>query len=202
MPTGELRYGLVVTTDLENFSKLSILEQAAAQADLVRVLDEAADAAELRREDWYRQVRGDGELAVLPPDTDAAWVISNFTHQLTLLLQRPAGPRLRVRLAMHHGVFTAGQLGPVGPAPIVASRLLDAKQVKAALAQSTEAMVLVVSDQLYRDVVLTEFHGLAPGRFTAIRAHIKHVNYSGHLCVGSPRSEPNRAIEAAATHAG
>lgn len=193
--SGELLYGLVVGVDIEGFSKLGVLEQAAAQVLLAKVLEEAASAAGLDREDWYRQPRGDGELAVLPGHVDVAWVMARFTHHLAHALDRlPADARphanLRLRVSMHHGPLTAGKFGPVGTAPILACRLLDAHQTKAALAADPCCrLVLVISRQLFQDVVATRFHGLRPERFRPIRALIKGTVYIGHVCLGSPMGE-------------
>ena len=128
---GELVYRLVVAVDIESYSKLNTVEQYEVQADLGDVLDQAATRAELDRETWDREVRGDGELSVLPADTDVAWVIARFTTELErALAERKAHgvrrPPLRLRLAMHYGTLTQGRFGPVGQAPIVVSRLLDA----------------------------------------------------------------------------
>jgi hypothetical protein len=185
---GELVYGLVVAVDIENFSGLDTLTQSTVQARLSRVLDLAASRAYLDRTKWHRQLRGDGELAVLPPDTDVAWVAADFPHQIAEELKDRGHPRLRLRIAMHHGTLTAGDFGPVGNAPIVACRLLDARATRRALATETDSdVVVVVSQQLFRDVVGTRFHGLRPERFRPMHVSIKGATYTGYLCVGSPR---------------
>jgi hypothetical protein len=97
---------------------------------------------------------------------------------------------------MHHGPLTAGQFGPVGTAPIVASRLLDAKPTKNALASDpSSALVLVISRQLYLDIVASEFHGLAPERFRPIRATVKGVTYQGNLCLGTPTCAAHAGLQ-------
>lgn len=68
---GELVYRLVVAVDIESYSKLNTLEQYEVQADLGDLLDQAATRAELDRDTWDREIRGDGELSVLPAATDA-----------------------------------------------------------------------------------------------------------------------------------
>ncbi|MEV4316716.1 hypothetical protein [Actinocrispum sp. NPDC049592] len=190
--SGELRYGLVVAVDIEGFSKMGILDQASAQAQLGVLMEQAAAGAGLSRSGWYVQPRGDGELAVLPTDTDVAWVVARYTQLLAdglrdLRSNALAQPHFRLRVAMHHGPLAGGELGPVGDAPIVACRLLDSSPVKQALAgnDSTD-LVLVISRQLFTDIVLTGFHGLSPGRFRAIRAKIKGRTYWGYVCQGSP----------------
>jgi class 3 adenylate cyclase len=194
MRNGELVYGLVVAIDIANFSGFNTLAQSLLQRRLSDVLNLAACKARLNRDVWYRQLRGDGELAVLPTDTDAAWVLAHFTERLIealvdLRLTRCGEPRLRLRVAMHHGTLTAGDFGPVGSAPIVACRLLDARVARRALhAELTDDLILVISEQLYRDVVETRFHGLAPERFRPMRTSVKGVTYSGYLCAGTPRA--------------
>lgn len=190
--TGELVYGLVVAVDIAGFSKLDILGQATSQTLLEDLLDEATAAVGLTRGHWrYRQPRGDGELAVLPADTDVALVISDWTHCLTDALRKlrsASGPALRIRVAMHHGPLTAGRFGPVGEGPIVACRLLDGRPTKIALAASPQDdLVLVVSRQLYEDVVETHFRNLAAERFRPARTTANGRTYAGYVCLGSPK---------------
>jgi hypothetical protein len=188
--TGELVYGLVVAVDIVGFSKLDILAQAASQTLLEGLLDSATTAVGLTRGHWrYRQPRGDGELAVLPADTDVALVVADWTHHLAgALRELPSDPPLRIRIAMHHGPLTAGRFGPVGEGPIVACRLLDAKPTKDALAHDPRCdLVLVVSRQLYEEVVATRFRDLAAERFRPIRTTIKGRTYDGYVCLGSPK---------------
>lgn len=188
-PLHGLVYRLVVAVDVEGYSKLDALDQSLVQARLSDVLDAAARNAGLDRDLWYRQVRGDGELAVLPADADAAWVVAHFTERLAAALAelRAAGTPLRMRVAMHCGPLTAGAFGLVGDAPIVTCRLLDAKPVRDALATADDDLVLVISQRLHDDVVRTRFHDLDPSRFRPTRCRVKNQVYSGYVCAGPPR---------------
>lgn len=189
MPLHGLVYRLLVAVDVEGYSKLDALDQSLVQSRLSDVLDVAARNAGLDRDLWYRQMRGDGELAVLPTDADAAWVVAHFTGRLAEALAdlRAAGTPLRMRVAMHCGPLTAGAFGLVGDAPIVTCRLLDAKVVRDALATADGDLVLVISQQLHDDVVRTRFHDLDPTRFRPTRFRVKSQVYSGYLCAGPPR---------------
>lgn len=196
---GELVYRLVVAVDIESYSKMNTLGQYEVQADLGDLLDKAATRAELDRETWDREVRGDGELSVLPADTDVAWVVARFTRELDRALsERKASgvrqPPLRLRLAMHYGTLTQGRFGPVGQAPIVVSRLLDAGVARRALAESTERdLVLIVSASLYHDVIETGFYGLDATRFSPVRVTVKGVTYPGYLDATQPALDPARS---------
>jgi hypothetical protein len=184
---GELVYRLLFVVDIVNFSRLDTRHQAMAQTELSRVLDLAARRAYLDRKKWDRQPRGDGELSVLPPDTDVAWVVADFPHQIIRELENSEWPDLRLRMSLHHGALTAGHFGPVGDAPIVACRLLDARATRAALlSDASSGAVIVVSERLYRDVVTTRFHGLQPELFRRMQVSAKRKTYAGYICVGSP----------------
>ena len=195
----QLVYRLVVAVDIENYSKLNTLEQYEAQADLGDLLDRAATRAKLNRDTWYTEIRGDGELAVLPADTDVPWVVARFISELERALgERKMNsahrPPLRLRVAMHFGTLTQGRFGPVGQAPIVASRLLDAGIARRALAESAERdLVLIVSARLYHDVIETGFYGLDVTRFSSVRVTVKGTTYSGYLDVKQPSRFRNQA---------
>jgi hypothetical protein len=186
---GQLVYGLVVAVDVEGFSRMGILDQAAILIRLKEVLDRAAERTGLVRDEWLRQPRGDGELAVLPADSDVSRVVADFTHEVVEELGRGSRPRLRLRLSMHHGALTAGVFGPIGDALIVACRLLDAESARETLARHTgEDVVVVVSERLYEDIVATRFRGLRPDRFRPVTERVKGRTYRGYICVGSPKS--------------
>lgn len=196
---GQLVYGLVVAVDVEGFSRMGILDQTAVMFRLKEVLDRAAERAGLVRAEWLRQPRGDGELAVLPADSDVSRVVADFAHEVVEELRRGSRPRLRLRISMHHGALTAGVFGPIGDALIVACRLLDAESARETLARHTgEDVVVVVSQRLFEDVVATRFRGLRPDRFRPVTEHVKGRTYRGYICVGSPRSATPAVADAVA----
>ena len=89
-----------------------VTQNAAVSFRLEEVLDRAAEGAGLARTGWLRQPRGDGELAVLPADSDVSRVLADFVHEVVEELRRGSRPRLRLRISMHHGALTAGVFGP------------------------------------------------------------------------------------------
>ena len=190
-PGGQLGYRLILAVDVEGYSTRSARDQLQAQRDLVDVLDAAAAGSGLDRRRWHRQVTGDGELAVLPGHADVARAVGLFPGWLRGMLTdlnaacRP-GPRLRVRLALHHGTLIAGPFGPAGDAPIVASRLLDARPLRQFLARHPgDDLALAVSGSLFRDVVRTGFCRLDPAAFDPMRITAKGITYHGYLHHGT-----------------
>ncbi|GLY82427.1 hypothetical protein [Actinoallomurus iriomotensis] len=182
-----LVYRLLVAVDVERYSARSAMEQLRAQTDLRQVLDDAASHAGLDRALWHKQVRGDGELAVLPPEVDVPGVVGSFVQGLETAMAdlndaRVGQPSLRLRLALHHGTLAPGPFGPIGDAPIVVSRLLDAGPVRKALADRQHGdLGLVISDTLFHDIVRTGFCSLAPADFEPIRVTVKGTSYRGHV---------------------
>jgi hypothetical protein len=184
-----LTYHLVLAVDVEKYSARDAREQLRAQTELQRILSAAARNVGLDQREWYEQVSGDGELVVMPEDVDVPVVVGDFTSSLETILGEYNGrviggtrQRLRLRLALHHGTLTPGPFGPAGDAPIVVSRLLDAKPLRRLLAEQQEHdLALIVSQSLYQDVVRTGFCSLDPGEFQAVRVNAKGVQYNGFV---------------------
>jgi class 3 adenylate cyclase len=187
----QLGYRLILAVDVEGYSTRSARDQLQAQRDLVRVLDAAAAGSGLDRRRWHRQVTGDGELAVLPGHADVTRAVGAFPVWLRgMLADRNAacriGPRLRVRLVLHHGTLIAGPFGPACDAPVVASRLLDARPLRQFLTRHPEDdLALAVSGSLFRDVVRTGFCCLDPAAFDPMSITAKGTIYHGYLHHGT-----------------
>ncbi|GAA2414186.1 hypothetical protein GCM10010191_25130 [Actinomadura vinacea] len=185
-PSGDrLTYHFLVAVDIEGFSTLSAAQQKRIQADLHTVLENAAEAAGLDRNSWLRQVGGDGELAILPSETDGLRLLVAYPRALAMALarvNRRRARRLRLRLSMHHGPLSDGVFGAVGRAPIVVSRLVDADVLRQELRDRPRLdLVLIMSGSLYSDVVETEFGGLDPSEFHRVDVHAKGVTYPAYI---------------------
>lgn len=164
----------VLGVDVESYSPRNIRRQFGLQRDLNAILDAAADASGLSRAEWIRQPGGDGELALLPHGVDLVAVVRRFPAALEESLQdfnddHAAETRLRLRVAMHIDVVAPAALGFAGPALIVLSRLLDARETRAALSGAPHAaLALVLSEAVFRKVVASELGGLRPAQFTSV----------------------------------
>ncbi|MFA1551557.1 hypothetical protein [Actinomadura chokoriensis] len=189
-PSARLLFRLLLAVDIQGYSARSPRMQLQAQQDLLEAMEVAATEVELDRGQWLQQVSGDGELAVLPADADIVTVIGTFAPTLERVLaemnRRDArDPRLRVRLAFHHGALIMGRpasLGPAGDAPVVVSRLLDARPLRQYLTSHPERRVaLIVSEQVYREVVCSGFCSLPPSNFRFVRTTIKGMMYQGYI---------------------
>ncbi|TMQ99230.1 hypothetical protein ETD83_18220 [Actinomadura soli] len=179
----------LLAIDIMGYSVRSPRMQVQAQTDLLAAMEVAASEAGLDRERWTQQVSGDGELDVLPDD-DIVTVVGRYAPALERALAEtnrkvPLDRRLRVRLALHHGALIMGpeaSFGPAGGAPVVVSRLLDARPLRRYLIVHPERNVaLIVSRNIFREVVCSGFCELPPVHFRPIRTTIKGVVYHGYI---------------------
>jgi hypothetical protein len=185
---GGVALRFLVAVDVEGFSRRPAAEQARVQHVLERTMTQAALAAGLDRKRWYRQPRGDGELAILPAGIDGLSLVADYPRRVAAVLgtvnRGQAGTRLRVRMAIHHGAVTPGCFfGPVGSGPIVVSRLVDAPGLRRQLIQQGQLdIALIVSATVYQEVIQTRLGNLRPEAFRRIIVRTKDVSYVGYLC--------------------
>ncbi|MFI2203529.1 hypothetical protein ACH47Z_22670 [Streptomyces sp. NPDC020192] len=187
------QHRLCLAADVEQYGRLDTRAQSAVQADLVRVLDEAARLSGLHRTAWARQPQGDQEFAVLPAGTRESVVLDPFVRHLTAALAAVNAhrtTRVRLRLAVDAGVVSDAALGHAGPAPVAVARYLDAPQLKAVLAAlTTTDLAVIVSDRLYQDVVRLGQNGLDPGRY--VKVHVQAKEFAGYGWIHVPGHAPD-----------
>jgi hypothetical protein len=183
---GTLSFRFLVAVDVAGFSQRCAAEQARVQDDLDSVMMQAAASVGLDRERWYRQPRGDGDLAVLPQDVDGLSLVADYPRKLASKIAdlnlADSGSRLRVRLAIHHGAVTPGRFGPVGSALVAISRLVDAEATKQQLRQRSDLdIALIVSASVYDEVIQSRLHNLDPEAFRRVIIRAKDISYVGYL---------------------
>lgn len=202
----ERTFQFLAAVDIEGSSRLDAEQQVRRQRDLARVLNLAARRAGMDRSAWLREVHGDGELAVLPTGTDGALLVERYPRELAAALAKlnsegASRPRLRLRLALHHGTLIAGYPGITGPAPIEVSRLLYSDVLRNELARRTDQdLALIVSEQVYDGVVQIRFPGLDPAEFAPViirakgrqyRAYVPRPVREGPVCAENSASNPS-----------
>lgn len=167
---------LLISVDMESYSRRGNILQYEAQQAFHELLHAAAGSVGLDRAAWSTQGAGDGELAILPRDVSESRVIGRFVPELNRRLRaynssRLPAARVRLRIAVHQGlVHLDGANGFPGNAVVFVSRLCDADPVRRALAAFRDAGVaLVVSNDIYRDVVLEYPEEMRPERFRQVR---------------------------------
>jgi hypothetical protein len=186
----DLSFRFLVAIDVAGFSRLRAAEQARIQDQLERAMTQAAVRAGLDRGHWYRQPRGDGELAVLPEGANGLSLVAEYPRKLASAVAAinhagRGGPRMRLRLAIHHGAVAPGGFGPVGRAPVEISRLVDAEAVRQHLRQCPALdIALIVSAPVYVEVVRSGLRDLNPESFRRLAVRSKGETYVGYLYQG------------------
>ncbi len=115
--------------------------------------------------------RGDGVLVLVRPHDEVpkTVLLDRFIPLLTALIaehnaQAEQPPlRMRLRAVVHAGEIHMDKRGCYGAAIDVAVRLLDSPRVKKTLKQATTPLVLVVSQEIYAQVVCQGYVGGSTG---------------------------------------
>ncbi len=200
-----------MSVDMERYSRGDNRWQYEAQQTLQRVMWEAAESLGLARERWTAQPTGDGELAILPPDTPEPVVVTRLAPALDEILRDhnrhlvPAA-QVRLRIAIHVGqVHLNGANGHPAADVNTVCRLVDAPPLKRAMAHFTEAGAgLIVSDQVYREVVVHYSENIRPSRFARVSVHLPGKEFRADAWILVPDEDVTTLPQAseAATEAG
>jgi hypothetical protein len=196
--TAPRRRRLHMLVDQERYSPNTERRQKRLQGDMRSLLEEAAGSAGLDHASWDLQEAGDGLFVVMPEDVDDARVLGDFLTHLNVLLGEDNAPlrpecRLRLRVALVHGISIEGPNGRPGQAPVTAARFVDAPVVKDALAGTGEAnMVVVIDDRLFEDVVRQRLRGLRPEAWAQVRIKVKTFDGPAYISIPGhrPAAEP------------
>ncbi|GAA2719217.1 hypothetical protein [Actinocorallia aurantiaca] len=174
---------LLTSVDAQGYGPSTDRRQGGIQRALLAVLDDAAARAGLRRDRWERQVAGDGELAVLPPDEPEPRVVDDYVMCLAGALRRANrdGRRLRLRLAVHHGTAVRGAQSHDGAGVVEVSRLCDSSVLRNALTASEADLVVLLSERVFQDVVRNEYTSLSPSDFREVRVTVKEYDRPAYL---------------------
>ncbi|OLF13464.1 hypothetical protein [Actinophytocola xanthii] len=180
---------LCLSVDAQGYSRRNDDGQAGLQRELVTLLDDAATTVGLNRTCWHRQGTGDGELALVPPSESESLVVQDFTLVLARrLFSRNAGrfgaERLRLRMAVDHGLARVDANGFAGATVVSVARMVDAQALRAVLDEADSApLVQVLSDHLYHGLVEAGHVG-SPAEFRTIS--LRHKEFHAQAWVRAP----------------
>jgi hypothetical protein len=197
---------LCIAVDLEHYSQRSDAGQIEAQRAMSALLRRAGEHGALERALWLIQPQGDGELALLPPGIDEAYVITSLMQQVSSGLHEynrfaSHSARLRMRIAVHEGVTYVADSGFAGDAINTVCRLRDAAEAKRALNAAAGDVVLIVSARIYQDVICgNDTYVLPPGEFRPVRIEMPDKGfraeayiYAGGQAAGKSETGPAQA---------
>lgn len=172
---------LCLDLDIQGYSRGNDVQQARAQADLLAMVDNAAQAVGLDRGSWSRQQKGDEELSFIPPGEREDVVVDQFMRELDARLYRwnrdhPVESRLRIRAAVDYGMVQPASLGFAGRPAVTVGRLMNSAAARRALERVPNAnLVVVLSRTVYRDLVLGGHTTLRTSQFLQVTVQDKEV---------------------------
>ncbi|TDP95027.1 tetratricopeptide repeat protein [Labedaea rhizosphaerae] len=175
-----------------------------ARAETASVVHEAlrlaGESIAVPIERWTMHAAGDGALIVFPGDIDESAMIAALTRSLAAELGRynkvqPAGERLRVRLSIAQGTLHTTPFGFSDDVTIGVARLVNCSVLRAALVgYPASDVALIVSEDVFHDVIVHERHGLAARSFWPVVAADKEFQAPAWIHVpdrtGGPRRPP------------
>lgn len=189
---------LLISIDMEHYSRRDNYLQYRAQQALRQVVDHGTAELGLDRANWRTQQGGDGELAIFRADAAEIAVVTRLAPTLDRRLRdhnRGLAPeaRIRLRVAVHEGlVHLDGATGYPGNAVVTVCRLVDAPPLKAALREFPAANVaLIVSDRIYQDIVRHN-NEPRPDRFQRVLVELPGKDFREYAWVFVPDEDATR----------
>ena len=149
------------------------------QRGLLQMLSGSAEAAGLCRAAWDCQKGGDGELAILPPGEPENVVVDDFIRELSDRLDDynhdlVEAARLRLRLAVHHGVVVPADNGYAGEGVVAVSRLVGCVPLRQAQLAAPDAnLVVIFSNRVYLDTIAQRFTKLRSSQLRRVVVQVK-----------------------------
>jgi hypothetical protein len=147
---------------------------------LYEMLEKGFDAAGIPWARCFHEDRGDGALIVVPPGIACKGVIDPLPERLRALIRRHNhvtrdAAVIQLRAAAHIGLVDHDGHGFVGTDINLLFRMLQARPLRRALADSSAELALIVSDYVYRNVVCRYPSLVSPEDFRSVRFQVKYT---------------------------
>ncbi len=146
---------------------------------LYEMLETAFDRSDVPWADCSHEDRGDGVLVVAPPMVPASMLVP-IPDRLRALIRRHnhvscEAACIQLRSALHLGPVHHDGHGFIGADVNLLCRLLDTRQLKQRLADSTTEIGLIASDYLYFNVIRRQPSFVDPALFDPVRIRVKET---------------------------
>ncbi|MFG3054474.1 hypothetical protein ACGFZP_26425 [Kitasatospora sp. NPDC048239] len=170
----------IALVDIEDFSLRPETVQATLHEELYEVVWFAFGRARLERSACQVQDRGDGMLILLPAATSPAVLLRELLRGLQDALAEHHAKyrddhRMRLRVGLNQGLVIQHDERWAGTAINDLARLVDAGPVKRVLTAAERAhLVVVVSEELHRAVVLGRYPGIDAAAYLPADFVTKH----------------------------
>jgi class 3 adenylate cyclase len=181
----------LVAVDIERYSGRDNLGHLELRKALRQVCDEAF--ARIGASPEASQDQGDAFLILIRPDVAKARLVSDLVRELVIALRLSnrnwlPEARMRLRVALHAGEVLPDGAGYGGESIVAVMRLLDADPLRNALKTAPDDLAVIVSDQIYRDVVRQQYRGIDPSDYAAV--HVSRKEFSQPAWIRVPGGHP------------
>ncbi|MBO0803577.1 MAG: hypothetical protein J2P25_10960 [Nocardiopsaceae bacterium] len=181
----------LVAIDIEKYSSRDNLGQEELRKALRGVCEEAFTRIGVTPD--ARQDQGDAFLFLIRPDVTKASLVSDLVRELITALRlsnrnwRPEA-RMRLRVAVHAGEVHLDGTGYAGESVVAVMRLIEADPLKDALRTAPDDLAVIVSEQMYRDVVRQGYRGIDPSDYA--RVHASRKEFAQPAWIRVPGTRP------------
>lgn len=189
---------LCLAADAWRYGRRDDQRQFELQKALVDSLATAAERAGLDRSTWQTQPNGDGELALISDSSAEPRVVDAFVQHLDAVLgsynrDRVPEARLRLRLAVDHGVVRPGSNGFAGQPPVRVTRLVNSDALRDALAVDANTnLAVVIAPTIFDDTIRQGHTSLSPEEFVQVSVHDKAKPFQTCAWIRVPSLDPRR----------
>jgi tetratricopeptide (TPR) repeat protein/DNA polymerase III delta prime subunit len=185
------------TFDVEDFSAGYRDDRArlAVRAAMFALVRDAFETARIRWDACLRQDCGDGALIVVPADVSKVLLLDPLLPALSAALVAhnravPQPERIRLRVAVHAGEITYDDHGVSGHDLVVVSRLLDAGELRLALARTDVPLVVGVTELLYDSIVRHGYRGIDASSYHPVVVQVKKTRLSAWIHLPGAHAPP------------
>jgi hypothetical protein len=179
----------IVVLDVEKFGdpRRTNPHQLAVREGLYQAVGDAFHQAELPWTPDAYEDRGDGILILVPPEFPKTLFVEKLPSALVEALtkhnrEHPDEAGIRLRMSLHAGEVPYDPRGVYGRAVIWAFRLVDAKLLKAALADSSGVLAIIASSWFFEEVVQHAANGI-PSTYRRVLVRAKESTQPGWICL-------------------
>ncbi len=180
---------IIAVVDVEGFGdrRWTTPHQLAVREGLYRALRQAFDHTGISWADCHHEDRGDGLLLLAPAEMPKGPFVETLPHALVAVLREhnnahPAAEQIRLRMALHAGEVVYDDHGVTAASVNLAFRLLDARPLKAALAESPGVLALVTSGWFFEEAV-RHSPVIDPAAYRPIQVTVKETSTVGWICL-------------------
>jgi len=177
----------IVVVDVEGFGARhrTRADQGAIRHGLYQALQLAFMRSGVGWDDCYHEDRGDGVLILVPPQVPKVMLAAGVPGELAAAIHahnqaHDTNARIRLRLALHGGEVLHDAYGVTGTAVNLAFRLLEAGQLKQALAGSPGVLAVITSAWFYEEVV-RHTEQCAPATWRRVLVMVKETREDGWI---------------------